>query len=106
MSKVVVPNTAQTPLPAPLPAGDELGPLVGRHFGGYEVVSFIGEGPTGSVYRAEDAVGSTLALKIMHRELSRQDSADQLWKDLKKLVGLGNPHFVHAYESGFGQEGG
>ena len=56
MSKQV-PNTAETPLPAAVPPVGELGPLVGKTFGGYEVSSYIGEGPTGQVYRAEDLDG-------------------------------------------------
>ena len=71
MSKQV-PNTAETPLPAAVPPAGELGPLVGKKFGGYEVSSYIGEGPTGQVYRAEDLMGAKMAVKVMHRELSRQ----------------------------------
>ena len=82
-------TTSETPLPHPIPASDELGPLVGRTFGGYEITSYIGEGPTGAVYRAEDLVGGRMAVKVMHRELSRKPAADQLWADLQKLGGLG-----------------
>ena len=35
--------------------------------GGYEITSYIGEGPTGAVYRAEDLVGSRMAVKVMHK---------------------------------------
>src|SRR6185369_13626106 len=96
---------SETPLPHPIPASDELGPLVGKTFGGYEITSFIGDGPTGAVYRAEDLTEQRMALKVMHRELSRKDVADQLWSDLKKLAGSGEPHFVKVYDSGFGDEG-
>ena len=44
----------ETPLPQPEPVRDDLGPLVGRTFGGYEIVSYIGEGPSGAIYRGED----------------------------------------------------
>src|SRR6266542_6329689 len=100
-----VPVTAGTPLPAPAPAHAELGPLVGKHFGGYEVVGYIGEGPTGSVYRAEDAVGTRMAVKVMHRELSRKEHAERLWRDLAKLSALDDKHFVRAYDCGFSDDG-
>ena len=104
MSKTV-PPTAQTPLPLPVPPADELGPLVGKHFGGYEVASYIGEGPTGAVYRAEDLMGAKMAIKIMHRELSRKDEAEKLWTQLRALAALGDEHFVRVYDSGFGDDG-
>src|SRR5258706_13316861 len=86
-------STSETPLPRPLAAADELGPLVGRQFGGYEITSYIGEGPTGAVYRAEDLVGTRMAVKVMHRGLSRKDHAGKLWADLQKLGALDSPHF-------------
>jgi serine/threonine protein kinase len=97
--------TSQTPLPHPIPAVDDLGPLVGKNFGGYEIASYIGEGPTGAVYRGEDLVGTRMAVKVMHQELSRKDAADALWADLQKLTALGNKHLVNVYDAGFGDEG-
>lgn len=98
--------SSQTPLPAPIPAGgDEVGPLVGRHFGGYEVTSYIGEGPTGAVYRAEDLMGSRLALKVMHRELSHKDHAEALFADLKKLAAIDLPQLPRIYDGGFSDDG-
>lgn len=105
MSKTTVPNTAETPLPAAVPPAGELGPLVGKHFGGYELSSYIGEGPTGAVYRAEDLMGSRMAVKIMHRELSRREESAALWKELQALAALGDEHFVRVYDSGFGDDG-
>src|SRR3954470_4428683 len=102
MSKSI---TSETPLPLPIPASDELGPLVGRTFGGYEITSYIGEGPTGAVYRAEDLVGSRMAVKVMHKELSTKPAADKLWADLQKLTALRLPSLVKTYDAGFDDEG-
>src|SRR3982751_6756507 len=104
MSKTV-PNTAETPLPAAIPPTGEIGPLVGRTFGGYEVSSYIGEGPTGAVYRAEDLMGAKMAVKVMHRELSQKAEAEQLWSELQKLAATGDEHFVRVYDCGFGDAG-
>jgi serine/threonine protein kinase len=104
--------TSQTPLPHPIPSQEDLGPLVGKNFGGYEITSYIGEGPTGAVYRAEDMLGSRMAVKVMHQELSRKDTADALWSDLQKLNALAgnayeikNPHLIHTHDAGFGEDG-
>jgi serine/threonine protein kinase len=97
--------TSQTPLPHPIPASDELGPLVGQTFGGYEITSFIGDGPTGAVYRAQDLVGNRMAVKVMHQELSRKDAAEALWADLQKLSALHHPHLTTTYDAGFGDDG-
>ena len=104
MSKPV-PNTAETPLPAAIPPVGELGPLVGKTFGGYEVSSYIGEGPTGQVYRAEDLMGAKMAVKVMHRELSQKEHATRLWDEMKKLAASGDEHFVRVYDCGFGEDG-
>ncbi|HWE27572.1 MAG TPA: serine/threonine-protein kinase, partial [Polyangia bacterium] len=104
MSKQV-PNTAETPLPAAVPPAGELGPLVGKTFGGYEVSSYIGEGPTGQVYRAEDLMGAKMAVKVMHRELSQKEHAQRLWDELKKLAATGDDHFVRVYDCGYGDDG-
>jgi serine/threonine protein kinase len=104
MSKQV-PNTAETPLPAAAPPVGELGPLVGKTFGGYEVSSYLGEGPTGQVYRAEDLMGAKMAVKVMHRELSQKEHAQRLWEELKKLAATGDEHFVRVYDCGYGDDG-
>jgi serine/threonine protein kinase len=104
MSKQV-PNTAETPLPAAVPPAGELGPLVGKTFGGYEVSSYIGEGPTGQVYRAEDLMGAKMAVKVMHRELSQKAHATRLWAEMKKLAATGDEHFVRVYDCGYGDDG-
>lgn len=104
MSKQV-PNTSETPLPAAVPPAGELGPLVGKTFGGYEVTSYIGEGPTGQVYRAEDLMGAKMAVKVMHHELSQREHAQRLWDELKKLAATGDEHFVRVYDCGYGDEG-
>jgi serine/threonine protein kinase len=104
MSKQV-PNTAETPLPAAIPPTGEIGPLVGKTFGGYEVASYIGEGPTGQVYRVEDLVGAKMAVKVMHRELSQKEHATRLWDEMKKLAATGDDHFVRVYDCGYGDDG-
>src|SRR5262245_6558832 len=98
--------TSQTPLPHPIPARDELGPLVGTQLGGFEITSYIGEGPTGAVYRAQDRAGTQVAIKVMHQELSsKKESAGQLRSDFDKLAAKNNTHLPPVHETGFGPDG-
>jgi serine/threonine protein kinase len=100
-----IPVTSPTPLPVPIPAAGEVGPLVGKHFGNYELGGFIGEGPTGSVYLAQSPSRTKVIVKIMHHELSTRDHAERLWSDLERLAQLRNPHFVQVIDCGFGEQG-
>src|SRR6266516_6113852 len=68
-------RTPRTPLPAPLHGGEEIGPLVGRRVGRYRVTGYLGEGPTGVVYRCDDPAGRPLALKALHRDLGNPRAA-------------------------------
>jgi len=49
------------------------GPAVGERFAGYAIVELLGEGGMGSVYRAERADGSTVALKVIREDLAADD---------------------------------
>ena len=73
--------------------------VVGRHFGGYEVASYIGEGPTGAVYRAEDLTGAKMAIKVMHRELSQKAEVSLPLKQMPfgKVFGVLNPDGQRQY---------
>ena len=46
---------------------------IGTTVGGYRIVRLLGEGATGAVYVAEDAGGSSIALKLLGAELSRDE---------------------------------
>ena len=86
------------------PAPDELGPLVGRSVGGYAVTSYIGEGPTGVVYRAEDLLGKGMAMKLVHSELTDRRAAEHLVDDLITLSKIDSPHFVRLLDHGYTDE--
>ncbi|MGZ5158530.1 MAG: serine/threonine protein kinase, partial [Caldimonas sp.] len=50
-------------------------------------------------------MGSKMAVKVMHRELSQKDHAQQLWAELKKLAATGDEHFIRVYDCGYGEDG-
>src|SRR5262245_43285690 len=95
----------ETPLPQPEPAREDLGPLVGRTFGGYEIVSYIGEGPSGAVYRGEDLLGNAMAVKVLHAGLANRERTGQLRAELLRLSGLQHPNLQSIYDTGYGEEG-
>ncbi len=97
--------TSQTPLPTPLPAGEELGPLVGRRIRGYELVGLLGEGPAGAVYRARNDAGKLAAIKVFHRELSRPPIIVALTDLFTRLGDLDSPDIILVGDSGITPDG-
>ena len=98
-------STSDTPLPQPEPAREDLGPLVGRTFGGYEIVSYIGEGPSGAVYRGEDLLGNAMAVKVLHAGLANRPRTEQLRRELERLSALDHAQLQRIYDAGYGEEG-
>src|SRR5437867_12424562 len=93
-------NTGKTP-----PSASEVGPLVGRDVGGFQVTGYIGEGPTGVAYRCEDMLGNTQVMKVLHRELSTADAIARFSDDLARLVAHPDPQLLRPIDSGTTDEG-
>jgi serine/threonine protein kinase/Tol biopolymer transport system component len=77
---------------APLAAGDRLGP--------YEIVSFVGSGGMGEVYKARDTrLGRTVALKRLHSHLAaRPDGRARFEREARAISGLNHPHICTLYD--------
>ena len=83
--------------PADNPSGDN--PSVPRHIGSYEVLSFLGAGGMGEVYRARDPrLGREVAIKILPDTFA-QDPEHQarLEREAQTLAALNHPHIAHVY---------
>jgi eukaryotic-like serine/threonine-protein kinase len=67
------------------------------HFQNYEILDLIGAGGMGSVYRAKDRLGKTVALKVIHDELSvKEEFRDRFYEEARHLDGLGDhPNIVN-----------
>jgi eukaryotic-like serine/threonine-protein kinase len=81
--------------------------LVGRRLRGYEILSLVGQGGMGVVYRARDtALGREVALKLLPRELSA-DSArlGRLDREARLLASVNHPGIatLHGFEEADGQ---
>jgi TolB-like protein len=74
--------------------------------GPYEILSTLGAGGMGEVYRARDTrLEREVALKILGRNLLADDAARKRFrKEAQALAKLNHPHIAHVYD--FASEGG
>jgi serine/threonine protein kinase len=82
---------------APLASDDR----VGTRFGDYEIESLIGVGGMGKVYRARAADGAPVALKIVKRDLARDETFRRRFKREARIAQtVRNPHVVPVRDTG------
>jgi serine/threonine-protein kinase len=74
--------------------------LVGRTIGHYEVMSFIGSGGMGVVYRARDTrLSRDVAVKVLPEEFARQpDRLLRFDREAKLLASLSHPNIAGIYD--------
>jgi Tol biopolymer transport system component/predicted Ser/Thr protein kinase len=75
---------------------------VGTRLGPYEIVSPLGAGGMGEVYRARDTrLERTVAVKVLPSHLSRTDEARQRFeREAKTISQLSHPHICALYDVG------
>src|SRR3954470_24253189 len=90
---------ASSPMPSPsLPQGTRVGP--------YEVLSQLGAGGMGEVYRAHDPrLGRDIALKVIRRvlvadETVQDEALERLLREATLASGLNHPNIVTIHETG------
>ena len=88
--------------PASLPADGEFatrGSLVGRQLGTYGLVSFLGAGGMGEVYRAhDDKLDRDVAIKTLPPEFARDaDHLARFHREARTLALLNNPNIAAIY---------
>src|SRR5215468_7585682 len=77
-----------------LGAGTKLGP--------YEIVSSLGAGGMGEVYRARDTrLGRDVAIKVLPQHLSSNPELKQRFeREARAISALSHPHICHLYDVG------
>jgi len=76
--------------------------LVGRLLGPYQILSVLGAGGMGEVYRARDTrLNRTVAIKILPRHLSeRADLRQRFEREARALASLSHPHICPIHDVG------
>jgi serine/threonine protein kinase/Tol biopolymer transport system component len=87
---------------APLMVGGDTQSLLGRNIGHYQVISLLGKGGMGEVYRARDAkLDRAVALKILTKEMSADGERMRRFSlEAKAASALNHPNVAHIYEIG------
>ncbi|MCW8133444.1 MAG: serine/threonine protein kinase [Planctomycetota bacterium] len=74
----------------------------GRKFGDYELLSKLGEGGMGAVYKARDAhMTRMVALKVMNKSVAgNREFVERFKREAKATGSLNHPNIVSAYAAG------
>lgn len=70
--------------------------------GRYRILSLLGEGGMGAVYRAQQIEGGPdVAIKVLHDELiDKADQRERFEREARALFGLEHPHLLHVLDFG------
>lgn len=82
--------------------------LVGRIFADrYEVISCIGRGGMGAVYRARNvALDSPVALKVLHRQSANDlESIERFYREARSASRLTHPNTIRVFDFGHSEDG-
>jgi serine/threonine-protein kinase len=73
-----------------------------KQIGKYEIISVLGEGAMGTVYRAKDSViGRTVAIKVMNPEIARdKEHRQRFLREAQAAGSLQHPNVVTIYDLG------
>lgn len=67
----------------------------------YHIISLIGEGGMGAVYKAERPDGPPVAIKVLHEELGDQEELrERFMREARALFGLEHPNILHVEDFG------
>jgi len=78
---------------------DRTGPMLGRHVGGYRILSFLGAGGMGEVYTAEDLrLHRVVALKVLPPGMAHDPERLQRFeREAQSVAALNHPNVVTLY---------
>src|SRR2546429_3378633 len=81
---------------------EDQGNYVGKSIGNYRIVTLIGSGGFGSVYRGEHAVlkERDVAIKILHTHLGSQEERTRFLQEARLLEHLQHLHILQIFDAG------
>ena len=67
----------------------------GQQIGDYEILSQLGSGGVGEVYKARHVISQRLeALKLLRSDRNRGDLSDRFLREIRLLAGLSHPNIA------------
>lgn len=79
-----------------LPPDKLLGQVVGRR---YEVISLLGSGARGKVYKVRHCeINTEMAMKVLHSYLTEQEQLDRFQHEAALLMQLGHPNICRVFD--------
>lgn len=75
---------------------------IGREIGAYQLLSRLGSGGMGTVYKAlHRHLGKVVALKVLQRERSQSDEmVSRFQREMRAIGKVDHPHLIHALDAG------
>ncbi len=77
------------------------------HIGIYEIVSYIGAGSYGHVYKVREPapLGRVLALKVLRHDQFTEKAEDSFFNEARRIANLQHPHILPVYNFGRLEDG-
>jgi serine/threonine-protein kinase len=67
----------------------------GQNIGDYEIISHLGQGGVGEVYKVRHVISQRVeALKLLRSDRNRSDLSDRFLREIRLLAGLSHPHIA------------
>jgi len=67
----------------------------GQNIGDYEIISNLGQGGVGEVYKVRHVISQRVeALKLLRSDRNRADLSDRFLREIRLLAGLSHPHIA------------
>jgi serine/threonine protein kinase len=67
----------------------------GQNIGDYEIISHLGQGGVGEVYKVRHVISQRVeALKLLRSDRNRADLSDRFLREIRLLAGLSHPHIA------------
>ena len=67
----------------------------GQHISDYEIISHLGQGGVGEVYKVRHVISQRVeALKLLRSDRNRADLSDRFLREIRLLAGLSHPHIA------------